>query len=241
MNDQRARLRATLASWGAMLADLPATPQELTIWLARDLRTLMGFEKVFCAHGELTAGEIRLTHWLAVGHDDTYLAQLSQTFEIESRGSLAKWLATREPILIDPPRAMAYASPFELQEIRDFGLRNIAAHGILNIRGNAGTYFSFSGFDEPLGEWHEDMLRCLLPTLCELFTRLCAMDEAPDASLVMTPRQAEIARLVVDGHDNKTIASRLQISEKTVRNQLSILFEATGVRRRTQLMGRMIR
>ncbi|MBI3960629.1 MAG: response regulator transcription factor [Chloroflexi bacterium] len=50
----------------------------------------------------------------------------------------------------------------------------------------------------------------------------------------LTPRDLDILRLVAQGMDNNAIAGRLFLSEKTVRNRLSGIFEALHVSNRTQ-------
>ncbi len=50
----------------------------------------------------------------------------------------------------------------------------------------------------------------------------------------LSPRQTEILYLVVQGHANKMIARELMLSEKTVKNQLTILFRKLNVQSRTQ-------
>ena len=233
--------QSTLDSWAEVLADLPQDRADLLPWIEGPLRNFFGFRRLFCAYGELTAGQIRLQSWLASGHHADYLEQLHKTFEVAQRHSLSTWLMTRRPFLIEPIHARGNASDFELDEIRQFGLGNVAAHGILNLRSNAGSYFSFSGFDAPLSEWHLHVLLLIVPTLSDLFMTLHAAQPSAqfDAALEMTPRQCEIARLVAEGHDNKTIGSMLSISEKTVRNQLSKVFEKAGLQRRTQLVERL--
>lgn len=51
----------------------------------------------------------------------------------------------------------------------------------------------------------------------------------------LTQRQREIANLVVTGASNKEIARELSISIKTVKNTLTLVFEKTGARSRTEL------
>ncbi len=51
---------------------------------------------------------------------------------------------------------------------------------------------------------------------------------------LLTPREREIVQLLAAGHDNRTIASRLFLSEKTVSNRLSEIFQKLGVSNRTQ-------
>lgn len=59
--------------------------------------------------------------------------------------------------------------------------------------------------------------------------------EARDQLAQLTPRQQEVARMVAEGLPNKTIARRLQISERTVKAHLSAIFERTTTQSRTEL------
>ena len=58
-------------------------------------------------------------------------------------------------------------------------------------------------------------------------------DAAPTGA-AMTDREREILRLLAEGHPNKVIARTLGISEKTVKNHVSRIFQAIGVTDRTQ-------
>lgn len=51
---------------------------------------------------------------------------------------------------------------------------------------------------------------------------------------VLTPRERDILALVAQGDDNKAIALKLSLSEKTVGNRLSEIFQKLGVTNRTQ-------
>jgi pimeloyl-ACP methyl ester carboxylesterase/DNA-binding CsgD family transcriptional regulator len=63
---------------------------------------------------------------------------------------------------------------------------------------------------------------------------------APPASRLegLTAREYEVLELLAQGHDNGTIAGRLGISEKTVRNQVSSIFSKLGVTSRAQAVVR---
>jgi pimeloyl-ACP methyl ester carboxylesterase/DNA-binding CsgD family transcriptional regulator len=50
----------------------------------------------------------------------------------------------------------------------------------------------------------------------------------------LTPAEEAVLRLVAEGLDNRTIATRLGKGEKTVRNQLSAIFDKLGVSSRAQ-------
>ncbi len=57
---------------------------------------------------------------------------------------------------------------------------------------------------------------------------------ANGSGMPLTPRETEVLRLIVDGHSNKQIASRLGISEKTVKTYCGRMFQRLGVTDRTQ-------
>jgi DNA-binding NarL/FixJ family response regulator len=50
----------------------------------------------------------------------------------------------------------------------------------------------------------------------------------------LTDREREIVQLLVAGYDNRTIAAHLHLSEKTIGNRLSEIFQKLGVANRTQ-------
>ncbi len=52
----------------------------------------------------------------------------------------------------------------------------------------------------------------------------------------LTEREMEVLRSLVQGLANKEIASRLEVSESTIKNTLQQLFAKTNVRTRAQLV-----
>jgi DNA-binding NarL/FixJ family response regulator len=55
------------------------------------------------------------------------------------------------------------------------------------------------------------------------------------AQAALTPREQQIASAIADGRTNRDIASRLGITEQTVKNHLTSIFEKVGVDNRLQL------
>ena len=60
---------------------------------------------------------------------------------------------------------------------------------------------------------------------------LIAGEEEP---IALVGREIEILELLASGYDNRTIAAKLKLSEKTIGNRLSEIFQKLGVANRTQ-------
>ena len=60
------------------------------------------------------------------------------------------------------------------------------------------------------------------------------VDETRVRELGITPRELEILGLIADGLSNREIATRLFVSENTVKTHSTRLFEKLGAKRRTQ-------
>jgi DNA-binding CsgD family transcriptional regulator len=65
------------------------------------------------------------------------------------------------------------------------------------------------------------------------------MPPRPSAS-VLSPREAEVARIVAQGCPNKTIASVLDISTFTVSSYLRRIFAKLGVNSRAAMVARLL-
>lgn len=56
----------------------------------------------------------------------------------------------------------------------------------------------------------------------------------------LSPREREVARLVLAGHANREIAERCSISEQTVKDHLKSAYRKMGVRTRTALLAELL-
>lgn len=55
-----------------------------------------------------------------------------------------------------------------------------------------------------------------------------------DPLAVLSPQEKRVLSLIADGHTNREVAVKLELSEKTVRNYLSTIFEKLHVTRRAE-------
>jgi len=68
----------------------------------------------------------------------------------------------------------------------------------------------------------------------EEFRRLSQVKEKQADLIHLTDRERDILQLVAEGASNQEIAQQLHLSEKTVRNRLSVIFDKLHVNNRTQ-------
>ncbi|HWW99607.1 helix-turn-helix transcriptional regulator [Collimonas sp.] len=227
-----------LRAWLAVIADPLATPATLLAWLEGPLKKFFPYQAVILGYGELTVGQVKTTHVLASGHDQVFLDYLPTAYETADRSSIKWWRTSRQPFFIDPENPPAYASAFEIDEIQRFGLGNVVAHGVLNIKANAGCYFSFSGVEGPLSDWHLEALKLMTPLLNDLLLAhfYLKSERSPLELDALTAQQRSIVRHLAAGMDDKTIGRTLNIAEKTVRNQLGKIYAQLGVHKRSKLI-----
>ena len=55
-----------------------------------------------------------------------------------------------------------------------------------------------------------------------------------DALAVLSPQEKRVLALIAEGHTNKEVGAKLELSEKTVKNYLSTIFEKLHVTRRAE-------
>jgi DNA-binding NarL/FixJ family response regulator len=67
-----------------------------------------------------------------------------------------------------------------------------------------------------------------------LLDKLLQPSIAPDETLVLSDRQSDLLRLLVEGLDNRAIARRLDLSIKTVENHLTRLYRQLNVQSRLE-------
>jgi DNA-binding NarL/FixJ family response regulator len=70
--------------------------------------------------------------------------------------------------------------------------------------------------------------------LLDEFRRLSQRADETEDTENLTPGEMEVLRLVAQGADNKAVAERLALSERTVANRLSSIYEKLHVNNRTQ-------
>jgi DNA-binding CsgD family transcriptional regulator len=228
-----------LKAWIDALNAVPAGPMtedRILSWVDGPLRSFLPFERFLGAYGRLSGGRIRIRNLLTSGHQPEFIASLEDTFDLTLRGCFAWWVQNRAAFILDPAQPPAFATDRELEEIRRFSLGIIAAHGLVDPFANTGTYLSFSGVaaDNPVRT--RASLNLIAPVLHALFLATEQVAQSPIDLGRLTDRQRQLVDLALMGLPDKTIASRLGISEHTVGNHFRVIYERLGISKRSQLI-----
>jgi NarL family two-component system response regulator LiaR len=102
------------------------------------------------------------------------------------------------------------------------------------LRSGAAGYICKSRRAEELEAALEKVLEGKAAVDPDLFLRLTTVS---DMMLGLTKRERQIFELVQTGRNNRQIAETLGISPRTVENNLSIIYDKTGIKSRTELAG----
>lgn len=81
----------------------------------------------------------------------------------------------------------------------------------------------------------QSLLQHLMRGVSDQLARRAAGNELPSWKQKLSPREAEVAEMVAAGASNKEIAGELNITERTVKAHLGLIFEKLSVRDRLQL------
>jgi DNA-binding CsgD family transcriptional regulator len=209
--------------------------EDLLSWLDGPLRAIFPYQRFLGCYGVLNAGRVEVRRRVALGHDSAALERLPLALDFATSGCIRRWAETRRPLLVDFAAPPDFVTKSERLLFRDAG--RVAAHGVIDLAANVGTYFAFGGLHGPLGSAHAEALDLMAPTLNAMLVELVSAKEKPlDPLAALTPRQRDVARLATSGATAKAMANHLGLSEQTVRNALTHIYAELGVSGRAALI-----
>ena len=156
------------------------------------------------------------------------------TYVLDNHG-VVRWLNHAGRNLVGDVRGRQFTSlvaPEEIRHVRDTFARKVAGRVKVTdfesiVIGERGEQLRVQVSSVPLFDGER---------VVGVFGQLPRVDEAapPLAELDLTPRQAEILRLLERGRTTDEIAGELHLSRETVRNHVRNLLRALGVRSRLE-------
>lgn len=143
------------------------------------------------------------------------------------------WLDNKKPVFYEVGTSAAGVSQGDsawLGAIRDYGIQNIVAHGLSDIRNRAASYFSL-GDVECWGEREQALFEVLVPHLHVVLLRLQPQSPAQPS---LSKRESEILYWVCQGKSNSEIGEILSISQWTAKVHVRNVMAKLNVTSRAQ-------
>ncbi len=210
-------------------------------WIRSRVRPIFPHETMISAIGTVIGKQITVNCLVGVDYPQQYIDQISLSSDLSERYVIARWFRDRSPQLINEGADYEQLSAMELREVREFGLRNIAAYGLIDLEGRKGTYFSFSR----VAPRHARLLELIVPYLHQALVGAmrAGKGNAANAShslVTLSAREKEVLAWMVAGKTNREIAAVLKRSEPTIRNQVHAILAKLGSPNRTQAVSKAV-
>lgn len=201
------------------------------------LRDLIGQRAMLAVIGKVANGQVSILTAINCGLPAELVTSASTGSSLADRQLIRHWLQTRQPLFVDAAVAHAQASSFEREEIERYGLGCLAIHGVVDVSGAMGSYFSFCGVPHDRAQETRDRLELVVPHLHMALLQIWR-SECADWAKRITPRERELLQCLAAGWSNLEVAGRTGRSISTVRNQLHHLMGKFSASNRLELIAK---
>lgn len=209
-------------------------------WTRDHVRPVLPHEALACVHGLIYGVGISLDYLVTVDYPVEHLQAIRNASGHMDTPLASRWAEQKAPVFFDANYPTSDIPSKWLEHFKRHELKNAAVDGVIDTNNCIATYFSFHrlpNIDEAL---FKQIFALLTPVLHQTFTRVIRnykqSNTFPTAHHnLLTNREVEIAAWISQGKSNNDIANLLQVTENTVRNHLSRIFQKTGCNNRSSL------
>lgn len=218
------------------------TPEQFCNWVQGDLQHIFPHGMMVCGLGDTESFGTRVQHIITSNFPIEYVRSL-QAGGLTSSPIIVQWLQTRRPVLFEIPEQ--HENSTWLENYKRYDLRNVAAHGLFDMKSKAASYFSFSQIPDKLTQRHADMLDRLVPhlhvALVRVFDGAQTESSKPKQTLsVLTQREQEVLQWLCSGKTNWEIAQVLHLSDNTIKNHVQRILIKLKVNTRAQAVAKAV-
>lgn len=224
-----------------------STQEEFCDWMQSELQRVFPHGKFVCGIGISGKEGFQIHHAIGVNFPDDYVRSLQQADGQVTSPIIAEWFKEKQPVLFDPENvdAMQRMPHGWKENFHQFGLKNIAAHGVSYSADRTGSYFSFSDIPVPLNQRISRLLKLLIPHLHIALMRVVSNPSFINKQKTTTHtrlsvREVEILNWMSTGKSNWEIAQVLELSEATVRNHVHHILVKIKATSRAQAVAKAI-
>lgn len=217
------------------------TVAEYKHWIAHEVRLILPHGAFACGHGRVHSAGVTMDHVLTVDYPVAYLDAIRNSAGAIDTPLMRQWFQSRKPIIYKADDATIAVPAVWLENFRSNGLVNALVHAEYDVERCVGTYFSFHRLPEPLGQPQRAILAGITPVLHETLLRVIATHESTRKNCLsgLSAKEQAVACCVVQGNSNPEIATRLGLSENTVKHHLTAILKKTDCANRAELAVRI--
>ncbi|HEY8099776.1 MAG TPA: helix-turn-helix transcriptional regulator [Burkholderiaceae bacterium] len=208
-----------------------------------DVVNVLHHDAMVCGYGMVSPDGSYVHNMLHHNYPGGYFDALATPDGKADSPLIQRWRATLEPIVFQAVRDDDGYPEEWVNTFKRYGLRNTAAHGVLDVRGKSGSYFIFSNIYGEVGEKEVFLLKLLMPhlhfalmralTTIQEYGRLAGSSQEP-----MNDRQKEILQWMNQGKTNWEISQILSMTENNVKYNIEQILVKLGVRNRAQAVSK---
>lgn len=216
-------------------------------WSSGPLQTLFPHAMMICGLAEIRPQAINIRKFIVHAWPLAYLDALKQPDGSFYSPIMNRWNERHAPQLYRPEDDLGRASAQHArwrEVFHDYGLRNIASHGVHDVAGSVTSYFNFSSLPGKLDARTTGLLELLTPHMHLALTRalsnvpLLATCEGDLPSL--TVREHDVLHWMLEGKTNWEIAQISGRSEHTIKHQVERILTKLGASNRAQAVAKAI-
>ena len=240
------REQSTLLGLIGSLLDVE-TARAFEGWAAGPLQSLLPHGMMISGLAEIRPRQINIRKVIVHDWPLAYLEALRQQDGSFYSPIMARWNERHEPQLYQPGTDTVTTTQHRRwrEVFHDYGLKNIAAHGVHDVAGSVTSYFNFSCLQGRLDARTSGLLELLTPHMHLALTRaLCAVpamrttDAGPCVSL--TAREYDVLHWMLEGKTNWEIGVIANRSEHTIKHQVERILAKLEATNRAQAVAKAI-
>ncbi|MDP2371655.1 helix-turn-helix transcriptional regulator [Rhodoferax sp.] len=222
------------------------TGADFVTWTKTDFHRALAHGAFMGCVGKVLAQGVQPMTVVSANFPDECMGSSAQPHARCSTFLMQSWLQSGQPQLFDL-RCDAHAPALGcLKAFKASGLHNIVAHGLFDINREHVSFFSFHQLTHPPRAEQAMLLRLIVPGMHAALLRcLRSQGEAPrhlaPQAPALTSRETQVLSWICHGKSNSEIASILQVSPHTVKNQAQAVMIKLKVNTRAQAAAQAMR
>jgi len=208
-------------------------------WAQGPLQEVVPHESLACGVFASRPDGVVLRRVLQQGWPPGYFNALTESDGRFRSPVIRRWSQAQAPQIVVAGDTARFDDPLWSEVFHDMGMRNMAAHGVMDLASRAASYVCFARMPQDHLDEIDVLLKLLAPHMALALQRALLQPgrdtpHAPQWLPKLTPRERVVLHWMCRGKTNWEIAQICQRSEHTIKNQVESVRQKLQVSNRTQ-------